>query len=128
MVWLYHLQGKEQEAFQALVTSLRSLGVAPPVLERAQQAFESGGMTAILRLWAALQEHEATLGQKNQDDRLILYSLLNEKDRCFELLERAFQEGNPSLLWLPVSPLFDNLRADPRYGEFIARLGFQAPV
>jgi hypothetical protein len=125
LVWIFFLQGKEREALEAFVTGMRMLEVAPERLERARQAFTEGGLPALLRLWIAVLEHGATLGQKAPDDLLILYALLGEKDRCFELLEQALEEGNPSLLWLPVSPLFDALRDDPRYTPFVARLGLQ---
>ena len=104
------------------------LGVGPPILEQARTTFEAGGLQAILRLWAALLEHEAELGQKNQIDLLNLYALLGERERCFALLARADDEGNPYLLALPVSPVFDALRADPRFPRLLERLGFPAVV
>jgi len=123
LVWIYALQGKEPEAYDAFRRGLDLLGVGPPILERARAAFESGGLQAVLRLWAELLEHEAELGQKNQIDLLNLYALLGERERCFALLERAYAEGNPYLLALSVSPVFDSLRTDPRYARLLERLG-----
>jgi len=126
LVWIYALQGKEPEAYAAFRRGLELLGVGAPILERARTAYETGGLQAILRLWAALLEHEAELGQKNQIDLLNLYALLGERERCFALLERAYEEGNPYLLALSVSPVFDSLRADPGFARLLERLGFRA--
>ena len=127
MVWFYYLQQRYEEAFEAFATGVKLLGVSPQMLEQARAAFEAHGMTAVLRLWLQIHEHEATLGQKNQNDRLVLYALLGERDRCFDLLEQALRDVNPFVFRLPVSPLFDSLRSDPRYAPFLARLGFSQP-
>lgn len=126
MVWVYYLHHKDREALAAFKAGLASMGVAPALLEQAQQVFDGGGIREVFRLWTAVLEHEATLGQKNQIDLLVLYALLGENDRCFELIELFYRESHPYLLWMPESPIFDGLRSDPRYSEFIARLGLSA--
>lgn len=124
MVWLYCVQNKPHQAFTAFLTGLKSLNVSPVQIEHAKWHFAEGGLAAILRLWVALLEQQAAIGQPNQNDLIALYALLDEKDRAFALMEAAFEEGNPWLLWLPVSPLLDNLRSDPRYQGLLVRLGF----
>jgi hypothetical protein len=97
------------------------------MLEQSRGIFERGGMPAIFRMWMQMLEHEAALGQKNQIDMLVLTALLGECDRCFALLDVACNEGNPFVLWVPVSPLFDSLRSDPRYPAFVVRLSQPFP-
>ena len=127
MVWVYHLHGQDRDAMAAFKSGLKSLGVSPAMLEQAQDAFDRGGLTAVMRLWLRVVESQAALGQKNLVDGIVLTALLGENDRCFELLELALEEGHPSVLWLPVSPIFDGLRSDPRYLPLVARLGFSQP-
>ncbi len=127
MVWLYYVRKQPEEAFEAFLCGLEVLGVAPRQTDQARNAFRSGGMTAILRLWAGWLEQQAEIGQSNQNDLMGLYALLGDQDRSFALIDQALENGNPFLLWLPVSPLFDNLRGDPRYGPLLARLGFSQP-
>ena len=100
------------------------MGVAAPLIQQAQEVFATGGMPGILRAWLGLLEQNAAMGQKNQVDLIILHSLLGDRDRCFQLLELAAQEQHPYLFWLPVLPVFDNLRSDPRYSRLLAQLGF----
>jgi len=62
------------------------------------------------------------------DDRLALLSTflltaLGDKDRAFQQLQRAFDHREPGLMFLKVAPWLDSLRADPRYGLLIEKLG-----
>ncbi len=53
----------------------------------------------------------------------IVYGELGEMDRAFEYLERAYTEDPGSLTYLNSDPTADALKADPRFEEFLARLG-----
>ncbi len=123
MAWVYVLQRQDRAAFEAFVAGLKGMGVDAALIEQARGIFEANGMPAILRAWVQLLEQSAALGQKNQLDLIVLHSLLGDLDRCFELLDRAEREQHPYLFWVPVLPVFDNLRADPRYTRLLARLG-----
>jgi len=52
------------------------------------------------------------------------YSLLNEKDKAFEILQKLYEEKSPFLSDLKSNRNFDNLRNDPRYKEMVKRIGF----
>jgi tetratricopeptide (TPR) repeat protein len=54
-----------------------------------------------------------------------IYIGLGEKDKAFEWLEKSYLERSNSLLWLGVSPLFDPLRSDPRFDNFLRRVGLE---
>jgi len=47
---------------------------------------------------------------------------LGENDAAFEALERAYAERDSRLFWLPLVPIYDCLRADPRFPLLMARL------
>jgi DNA-binding winged helix-turn-helix (wHTH) protein len=126
MVWVYWLQKKDQQAFDAFLAGIQAIGVAPPMLDQARETFLRGGIQAILRLWVQVLEQQAAVGQKTQIDLLVLHALLGDNDRCFQLLDTGFEERHPYLMSLPVSPVFDGLRSDPRYLPFTARLGFHS--
>ena len=123
MVWLYAVQKKPQQAFDSFMAGLQALGVADIQMEQARAAFARGGLPEILRLWAALLEGQSAIGQKTQNDLIVLYALLGEKDRCFALIEATYRLGNPFLLSLAVSPVYESLRGDSRYAEWVGRLG-----
>jgi DNA-binding winged helix-turn-helix (wHTH) protein/TolB-like protein/Tfp pilus assembly protein PilF len=51
---------------------------------------------------------------------MLVYAGLGEKDEAFEWAERMFGEQDFTVLGLKVNPVFDSLRADPRY-QFLLR-------
>src|SRR5262249_48597123 len=52
-----------------------------------------------------------------------IHAALGEKDRAFELLEKAFENHDFILTLLKVEPMFDNLRTDPRFMLLLKRVG-----
>ena len=57
----------------------------------------------------------------------MLYSALGEKDRAFEWVQRAEREKDEWLLLLPIDPLMEPLRADPRVTELLRTLKLLRP-
>jgi len=53
----------------------------------------------------------------------IVWIGLNDTDRAFECLEDAFRGREPCMVSLKVDPVFDPLRADPRFAEIVRRVG-----
>ena len=50
---------------------------------------------------------------------------LGEKDQAFQWLERVFAErAGGGAVSLKVNPVFDNLRSDPRFLDFLRRANF----
>lgn len=48
---------------------------------------------------------------------------LNKPDEAFEFLEKAYQTRSPLMVWLKVSPEFDNICSDPRFADLVRRVG-----
>jgi serine/threonine protein kinase/Tfp pilus assembly protein PilF len=53
----------------------------------------------------------------------IIYAGLGEKDKAFELMEKAFEQRNHGLVELKVEPMLDSLRLDPRFADLLRRVG-----
>jgi hypothetical protein len=49
-------------------------------------------------------------------------ALLGNRDEAFKWLEEAYQDHGFHLIYLKVSPDFDNLRSDPRYADLLRRM------
>ncbi len=47
---------------------------------------------------------------------------LDDRDRAFAWLERAYRERSSWLAWIKVEPRFDRLRSDPRFAALIRKL------
>jgi serine/threonine protein kinase/Flp pilus assembly protein TadD len=52
------------------------------------------------------------------------YADLGDRDHAFEWLNICYQEHNMYLALLPTDVPFDSLRSDPRYKEFVRKVGF----
>ncbi|HEX6897648.1 MAG TPA: winged helix-turn-helix domain-containing protein [Bryobacteraceae bacterium] len=127
MVWIHLLQGHDALALESFTAGLAGLGVPAATIEQARKMAEQSGMPAILRQWVEVLERSTALGAKGQLDIIVLHALLGDRDRCFELLEILRREEHPFLFWVPVLPVFDTLRSDPRYGALLTRLGLSQP-
>jgi tetratricopeptide (TPR) repeat protein len=53
----------------------------------------------------------------------VVYLGLGDKDQAFAWLDKAYQDRSSLLIWLKVEPLFDPLRADPRFQDLLRRVG-----
>jgi tetratricopeptide (TPR) repeat protein len=56
----------------------------------------------------------------------MIWALLGDMDRAFECMEEALLEGESwdAMFYLKTFPLWDPLRSDPRYEEFLRRMNF----
>src|SRR5262245_43728205 len=54
-----------------------------------------------------------------------VYVGLGEKDLAFQVLEKCDEDCAPSLRGLKTDPLFDALRADPRFARLMRRAGLE---
>ncbi|CAN5484599.1 hypothetical protein BH10ACI3_BH10ACI3_18410 [soil metagenome] len=56
----------------------------------------------------------------------VVYAGLNEKDKAFYWLERAYQERSNWLTLIKVGRRLKNLHGDPRFNDLLTRVGFTA--
>jgi tetratricopeptide (TPR) repeat protein len=54
----------------------------------------------------------------------VVYAGLNEKDKAFYWLERAYQERSNWLTLIKVGKRLKNLHGDPRFDDLVKRIGF----
>ena len=99
----------------------------------------------IAQIWAMLGHVYALSGRRIDAQRIIaelkdpagrvyvpsylpalVYAGLGDKDEAFAWLERAYSERSAFIAWfVPVDPVWDNLRSDPRFAELLRKVGFQ---
>jgi tetratricopeptide (TPR) repeat protein len=53
------------------------------------------------------------------------YASLGNPDRAFEFLERAFQTRSAGLIFLHLDPGYKPLRDDPRFDQFVKKIGLK---
>ena len=53
---------------------------------------------------------------------------MNNVDLAFGCLHRAYEERYGGLVWLPLEPIYDTLRSDPRFQALLRRMNFPAQL
>ena len=48
---------------------------------------------------------------------------VDEKDKAFRWLDKAYEEKGGLIIYVKVHPWFDNLRSDPRFDPFVDKMG-----
>lgn len=121
LFYTFAAKGMFAEAVDAYVRFMILANLAPaPEIQATQESFARSGWEGFLRHRIKYLE----VGSKRQNLKLSeFYAYLGEKDKAFAYLEKACQPGHCSLE-LKHKSAFDNLRADPRFGELIRRDGF----
>jgi serine/threonine protein kinase len=121
LFYTFAAKGMFAEAVDAYVRFMILAKLAPaPEIQATQESFARSGWEGFLRHRIKYLE----VGSKRQNLKLSeFYAYLGEKDKAFAYLEKACQPGHCSLE-LKHKSAFDNLRADPRFGELIRRDGF----
>jgi adenylate cyclase len=59
--------------------------------------------------------------------RVYIYAGLDDKDKAFEWLEKAYQERADSLAWFRNDPESKGLQSDPRFAALMRKIGFTEP-
>jgi len=59
--------------------------------------------------------------------RAYIYAGLDDKDKAFEWLEKAYEERSDSLAWFRFDPESKGLQSDPRFAALMRKVGFTEP-
>ena len=96
-----------------------------PLTRDMEAALAAGGPAAALRVMVDRFTAAGASGLEVEPFNVArFYAALNEPDRAFTWLDRAFNERAPLLLQLRCNADFAPLRGDPRYADLVRRIGF----
>jgi TolB-like protein len=88
-----------------------------------RKAFERGGYKAVTK-WRLEHETEGTRGRYFSPFWLALKTAeARRKEETLKLLEDAYREHSPRLVFLQSEPVFDFLHAEPRYQAIVRKVG-----
>jgi hypothetical protein len=72
---------------------------------------------------AILKRLKTTKEYVSPGELAVLYAGLGDKEGALAVLERGYEAHDPQMQNLKVDPLYDSLRADPRFQELMRRIG-----
>jgi TolB-like protein/DNA-binding winged helix-turn-helix (wHTH) protein/Flp pilus assembly protein TadD len=124
--WLYTARQMDDQAVSWEMKHREVSGENPVQLAAKREFVVKYGPQAY---WRKVLEDSRKLGPANTYanaayQTAALAAHLEEKDDAFQFLERAFDERSFWMPFLNVDPLFDSLRADPRFRDLLGRIGF----
>jgi TolB-like protein/DNA-binding winged helix-turn-helix (wHTH) protein len=114
--------GKEKEAaaeFQRVMVALNDDDTAI----KFRQEYEKHGLRPALHLYAVHLEPMAKKDEIPPFAMIYLYGAAGDTDRAFAWLEKAYQLRGDEMVNLKVSPYFDALQSDPRFQDYIRKVG-----
>ncbi len=118
----YEMKGSYQNAV-AEYQKARQLNDDPSVVAFLGHAFAaSGKRDEALRTLDQLKEI-AKQRYVSAYSFALVYTGLGDKDQAFQWLERCYQDRAFDMVFLKVDPLLDSLRSDPRFADFVRRVG-----
>jgi eukaryotic-like serine/threonine-protein kinase len=117
----YWLKGEREKAFVEYRKTWAWDADLDAALDRGyRKSGPSGALLELARVYSG--KVRAQTGASLQIANL--YALTGVKDSAFVWLEKAFNEHAPFILHLEASPMYDSLRADPRFESLLNRIGF----
>jgi len=88
-----------------------------------EKAYRAGGARGYWQKLLELTTDRAKREYVEPAEIAGIYVRLGDKDRAFEWLEKAYAERNEAMGSLKVDPIYDPLRADPRFQDLLRRVG-----
>lgn len=134
--WIGHLQlaqaleqlGQNDQALEALTSAGRFSGGNSKVVSLRGYIFAKLGRAdearEVLRTLVAIARERYVPPYA----MALVHAGLREPDDSFQWLDRAFDLHDVHLIFLPVDPKWDPLRADPRFSAVLNRAGLPMPV
>jgi eukaryotic-like serine/threonine-protein kinase len=118
---VYAHTGKHKEAVAEREKAL-SISGSPELAASIEEDFTKSGYKGVLQSWleglTELSKHSYVSSYSIAES----YMRMDQKQKAFEWLEKAYEEHDSGLVSLAVEPMFENLRPDPRFKEILRRM------
>ncbi len=119
---LYFYLGRLEEAYRAEIAHLERCGSRCDALrEAALRGWAEGGWEGSMR---AIAELLASIEGYSPNTIALCYSLAGDTDEAFAWLEEGYRRREPLMANVKSWPVFDPLRADPRFDDLVRRIGY----
>jgi len=119
---LYDQKGMYDQAFDAF---LRAIPGPPDSPQGAaiRAAYRDSGINGYWKERIAMLERQSKVRYVSPYTFAVSYAVMGEKEKALEDLRQAYEERYPSMVFVKIEPVFDNLREDSRYEELLHRIG-----
>jgi TolB-like protein/DNA-binding winged helix-turn-helix (wHTH) protein/Tfp pilus assembly protein PilF len=118
---LYEQKGAFDQAFDAFLKASPDLSDTAHIAT-IRAAYRASGMKGYWRERLAMLERQSRKEYISPWSFAVSYARMGEGDRALENLEKAFDGRYPSMVFVQIEPVFDNLRSDPRFTDLLRRI------
>jgi tetratricopeptide (TPR) repeat protein len=118
----YEAKGMYDKSIDATGRYLTLFGQSEVAAEL-KRVYAASGIKGV-RQWFIKRESDPVNPTYSPTDVARNYALLGDKDNAFLWLEKAYQQRASELIFLKSDPAWVSLRSDPRYADFVRRVGF----
>jgi TolB-like protein len=91
-----------------------------------RHSFEKGGYAGMVAGQIRGLKKKAAKGYVSPMDFALLYAELGKREETLSLLEEAYRQHAPLVLWVQTDPAYDFLRGDERYRALVRNIGLPA--
>jgi TolB-like protein/DNA-binding winged helix-turn-helix (wHTH) protein/Flp pilus assembly protein TadD len=124
--WLelaYAQKGLYDQAIDVHLKALNVMGWNPKEIAALELAYRAAGWQEFWRKELELAKERADRAYFMSYNLARTYARLGEIDQALEWLEKAYAEHSDHLVLLKVDPIFDPLRAEPRFTDLLRQVG-----
>lgn len=121
----YEGKGMFNEAIDAYQKSRELSGGYPGITGLGHAYALAGQRDQALKIIRELEADEKRTNRIRSTAFAIIFAGLNDRDKAFEWLEKAYEQKYEGVVFIKVQPYYDSLRSDPRYFDLIKRVGLK---
>lgn len=120
----YHMKGDYPRAYEFFMEFQRSIRTNDETLKSYETAYATGGWHGPLNKYVEILKDLDVTGFRAYTIAG-LSALLGEREQAFRYLNEAAERRAPLISFMVGDPTFDSLRDDPRFKEFVSRVGLK---
>jgi TolB-like protein/Tfp pilus assembly protein PilF len=118
---VYAQMGEHKEAVSEREKIL-ALSGSPELAASIEEDFAKSGYKGVLRSWLDGLTEISKYGYVSPYSIAQAYVRMDEKEKTFEWLQKAFEEHDSGLVSVAVEPIFQPVRSDPRFKDLVKRM------
>jgi eukaryotic-like serine/threonine-protein kinase len=118
---VYAQMGKQKEAV-AEREKMLSLSGGPELAASIEEDFAKGGYRGVLQSWLDGLTEISKHGYVSSYSMAEAYMRMGENAKALDLLEKAYEDHDSSLVSIGVEPMFNPIRSEPRFRELLRRM------
>jgi tetratricopeptide (TPR) repeat protein len=120
--WIYQCKGLHNQAIREQEKQL-SLSGDEESAASLRRAFQRNGYKGAMEWQLNQLEKKSATEFISAPDFAYCYAQLGEREQTLALLEGAYRQHSPQLLWIQCDPAFDFVHSDERYRAIIKGMG-----